>query len=105
VLELFYSQTVSVETYTGAGETGDDYAAAVTVTGLLDDGLLLKTDGPTGDTVQSVTVFYCPLSEGPKFVPQSRVTTALGVMQVDRARHRQASPIFGNVEHLEVRLV
>jgi hypothetical protein len=104
MLGMFFSQSVTVETYTGPGDFGDTYAAPVDVVGLLDDGLRLTTDGPTGDVVEAVTAFYCPISEAAKFVPESKVTTPTGVMQVETAKHRQASPIFGNVAHLEVRL-
>jgi hypothetical protein len=101
---LFFGQTVAVETYLGAGDTGDTYAASVDVTGMLDDGLMLSTSGPTGDVVESVTVFYCDISHAATFVPESRVTTATGVMQVSTVKRRQASSTFAAVEHLEVRL-
>lgn len=103
-LTMFFGQTVSVETFTGPGEFGDTYAAAVNVVGLLDDGLRLTTNGPTGDVVESVTAFYCDMSNAAVFVPQSRVTANGAVMQVEVAKRRQASGIFGNVAHLEVRL-
>jgi hypothetical protein len=102
---MFYSQTVSVETFTGPGETGDTYAAAQNVVGFLDDGLRLTDSERNGDVVESVSVFYCPLSWASKFVPESRVTVPSGaVMQVTTVKRRQASPIFANVAHLEVRL-
>lgn len=104
MLGLFFSQTVAVETFTGAGEFGDTYAASVDVVGLLDDGLRLTTNNPSGDIVESVTAFYCDLSEAATFAPESRVTTPSGVMQVETAKRREASPVFGNVAHLEVRL-
>ena len=104
MLEAFWSQTVTVETYTGPGEFGDTYAAPVTVVGLLDDGLQ-RVDSPTGDVVQSITAFYCPLSASARFVPQSRVTVPSGaVMQVETAKRREASPMFVPAAHLEVRL-
>lgn len=105
MLGMFYSQTVSVETFTGPGETGDTYGSAQNVVGFLDDGLRLTDDERTGDVVESVTAFYCPISEASKFVPESRVTVPSGaVMQVSTVKHRRASPVFANVAHLEVRL-
>lgn len=105
MLGLFFAQSVTVETFTGAGDFGDTYAAPVAVTGMVDEGASLDVETPTGDVVESSSAFYCPLTEAAKFPPQSRVTLPSGaVAQVVKAIRRQASPIFGNVEHLEVRL-
>lgn len=104
----FYGQTVTVETFTGPGEFGDTYAAPVTVTGLLDDGLRLlskRASGgePTGDVVESASVFYCDMSQASKFVTESRVTVNGAAMQVVAVKRRQAN-ILAAVEHLEVHL-
>jgi hypothetical protein len=103
----FYGQTVSVETFTGAGEFGDTYATAVTISGLLDDGLRLLTKGQggdtTGDVVESASVFYCDVSHVAAFAQQSRVTANGNVMQVVATKRRQAS-LLSQVEHLEVHL-
>lgn len=104
-LGVLFGQSVTVETYEGAGEFGDTYAAPVVVKGLLDDGLVLTSTGPTGDVVASVTAFYCSLEHAPKFRTESRVTVPSGaVMQVETVKRRQAAPLFTQVEHLEVRL-
>jgi hypothetical protein len=105
VQSIFKAHTVTVETYTGPGDDGDTYAAAVEVVGLLEDGLQLLQSGPTGDVVASVTVFYCDVSEAARFKPESRVTTPAGdVMQVDVVKRRDAGALFAPVSHLEVRL-
>lgn len=104
----FYGDTVSVETFTGPGEFGDEYASPVDVSGLLDDGLRLLTkssnDGQkTGDVVESASVFYCDTSHAALFVTQSKVTANGNVMQVVATKRRQAN-LLGDVAHLEVHL-
>lgn len=105
MLESFFTQTVSVETFTGPGPTGDTYEAPHDVVGLLDEGSVLQVNTPTGDVVESSSAFFCQLSEASRFTTESRVTLPSGaVMQVVRVFRRQASPVFAQVAHLEVRL-
>ena len=103
ILAQMFTQTVSVETYTGSGEFGDVYASPVDVLGMLDDGLVL-TKGPAGDLLTSSTVFYTYLENAPLFRPESRVSINGVTMQVEAAKPRQAAPMFRQLEHLEVQL-
>lgn len=105
MLESFFTQTVTVETFTGSGPTGDTYAAPVAVVGLVDEGSVLQVNTPTGDVVESSSAFFCRLTEASRFPTESRVTLPSGtVTQVVRVFRRQASPAFAAIEHLEVRL-
>lgn len=105
MLSFFFTQTVQVETFTGPGPTGDEFAAAVPVVGLVDDGAVMQLNTPSGDVIEARAAFFCSLSEAAKFPEQSRVTLPSGrPTQVVGAYRREASPVFGEVEHLEVRL-
>lgn len=101
---LFAVDTVSVETFTGTTATGDGYAAPVTVTGFLDDGLVRVQSG-RGEELVSKSTFYAALADGPTFAPQSRLTLPGGrVAQVSAVRVRDAGGVFAALAHIEVDL-
>ncbi|GAB3081028.1 hypothetical protein GCM10027053_51970 [Intrasporangium mesophilum] len=104
-LASFFIHTVTVETYGGAGEFGDTYAAPVDVLGLLDDSVSLSRTA-TGDVVSSSgTAFYTHLANAPLFRPQSRVTDPYGnVMQVQAVKPRLGPSMLRALEHVEVQL-
>jgi hypothetical protein len=103
VLTNFEVHSASVETYTGATPTGDGYSAAVTVPGLLDDGLV-RLQGVNGEQLVQRTNFYARVEYADVFKPESRVTVNGRVGQVSRVRRREAGAMFGLVEHIEVEL-
>ncbi len=99
----FFTMTASVETYLGAGPTGDLYAAPAVVKGFLDDGVVREV-GPGGaEVLESRTKFYCALSDADKFTPESRVTVDGRPTQVNYVRRRDADG-FGGPSHTEVDL-
>lgn len=103
MLTNFEVHTASVETYTGATPTGDGYAAAVPVPGLLDDGLV-RVQGANGEELVQRTRFYARIKYVDVFKPESRVTVNGRVGQVSKVRRREAGAMFGLVEHIEVEL-
>jgi len=100
---LFTVHTATVETFTGAGPSGDTYSAPVTVRGFLDDGLVRVQSG-TGEQLVQKSVFYAALSDADKFTPESRVTVNGRAVQVSEIRRRDGGPLFGPIEHVEVDL-
>ena len=103
MLTNFEVHSASVETYTGSTPTGDGYAAAVTVPGLLDDGLV-RVRGANGEELVQQVRFYARLQYADVFKPESRVTVNGRVAQVTRVRRREAGGEFALVEHVEVQL-
>lgn len=104
---LWKVHTASVQTFTGATDTGDGYAAAVNVVGFFDDGLMLNqsaTDSGHGDVVEGASVFFVDLADQSKFVPESRVTIGGRSMQVIVVKAREGGGVFDPVEHVEVHL-
>lgn len=72
-IEDFFVHTVTVETFAGTGAYGDTYAAPATVPGFLEGKVQLVRDA-TGQQVTSQSTFYCTVTDGAKFTPDSRVT-------------------------------
>lgn len=103
MLASLFVHTATVETFTGAGPSGDTYAAPVVVQGLLDDGLV-RVLGPTGEQIVQKSVFYAALTDADKFVPESRVTVNGRPSQVTQVRRRDGGSLFGAVAHVEVDL-
>ena len=95
--------SASVETYLGAGPRGDTYAAAVSVPGLLDDGLIRQQNAQGEQLVES-TRFYTTLAYIDVVTVKSRVTVNGHNGIVTRIRRREAGSMFAAVEHLEVEL-
>ena len=93
-LTQFFGQTATVETYLGAGPTGDLYAAPVTVMGFLDDGVVREA---TDHGVQLVaqTKWYCALEDADTHTPGSRITVNGRVVYVAKMRRRDASSFDG----------
>lgn len=101
-ISQFFTQTATVETFLGAGPKGDLYAAPVTVSGFLDDGVVLEAS-ERGEQLVQRTKFYCDLTHADVFKPESRVTVNDRACQVNYVRRRDASG-FGGPSHLEVDL-
>lgn len=102
MLGMFKVHTVSVQTFTGATPTGDSYAPAVDVQGLLDKGLVLVKDG-NGERLVEQSRFYAEVGDAAKFTRESRVTGPDGeVSYVSSTRRREAGGLFALVEHIEV---
>lgn len=99
----FYIHTVTVETYTGAGSHGPQYAAGVVVAGFLDgaEKVLFSKEG-----IQSLSgsVFYCDPSNQGLFTLNSRVSTPNGVARVASV-NAYNSGALGLPDHLMVKLV
>lgn len=101
-IEQFFTMPAVVETFTGAGPTGDLYSDPATVMGFLDDGVVLEDTG-RGEQLVARTKFYTHLSEADRFLPESRVSCNGRALQVNYVRRRDASG-FGGPSHLEVDL-
>lgn len=98
-----FTQTATVQTYTGTGTTGPKYAAEVTVPCFVNDRRQLVRSG-SGDEVVSETTLYAPLASLPTFTPQSKVTVNGRIAQVISAYRRDsAGPV--NVHHTQVVLL
>ena len=103
MLGSIFVHTVTVETFGGAGPSGDTYAAPVVVRGFLDDGLVRMMDSG-GEQIIQKSVFYAALADAAKFTPESRVTVNGRASQVTQVRKRAGGSLFGAVEHVEVDL-
>lgn len=100
---MFFTTTAAVQTFQGAGATGDQYAASVNVLGYLDDAAL-RVQGAVGEQNVGRAVFYADIADAAKFTTESRVTVNGEVRQVTQVRTRQAGPMFGGIAHVEVEL-
>lgn len=103
IIARFFVHTATVETYTGAGPTGDTYAAAVAKKGLLDDGVVLVRTS-AGEQLVQKTIWYGPLTDAAAFPPQSRVTVNGRAVQVSAVRRRDSGTL-GLPDHIEVDLI
>ena len=101
-LTMFFTMPAQVETFLGAGPSGDLYDAPATVMGFLDDGVV-REQTDRGEQLVARTKFYCALSQADVFKPESRVTVNGRACQVNYVRRRDASG-FGGPSHLEVDL-
>ena len=110
-LSRFFVHAATVETFLGAGPTGDTYAAPVSVKGLLDDGVVLVRTS-AGEQLVQKSIFFGPLTfthEGvwyvslDVFVPESQVTVNGKVAQVSEVHLRDGGSI-GLPDHIEVDL-
>lgn len=102
----FMIHTVSVETYQGAGPTGDLYAAPVSVVGLYDAGMSEQKE-PGGMELVERSSFYGSQEDASKFVPKSRVSYGGRVSLVETVFMHDGGDItqFGAVSHIQVILV
>jgi hypothetical protein len=101
-ISVFWVHTAAVETFTGAGPTGDTYAASVDVKGFLDDGVVLVRTS-AGEQLVQKSIFYAALSDADKFVPESRITVNGKSSQVSTVRRRDGGSL-GLPDHIEVDL-
>lgn len=102
-VSAFWVHTAQVETYTGNGPRGAQYAPASTVNGFLDDGASLRLGDGAAETV-AATRFYTDLSHVDLFPPGSRVSCNGRSMHVTTVRRRDGGAILAGVSHLEVEL-
>jgi len=110
-LSRLFVHTATVETFTGAGPTGDTYAAPVDVKGFLDDGVVLVRTS-AGEQLEQKTIFYAPPTftvgtvpyvSWDVFVDESRVTVNGRACQVTGRRSRDSGSL-GLPDHIEVDL-
>jgi hypothetical protein len=108
-ISVFWVHTATVETFTGAGPTGDTYAAPVSVKGFLDDGVVLVQSG-AGEQLVQKSIFYAPLTftvagvqyvSRDVFLPESQVTVNGKVAQVSETHLRDGGSL-GLPDHIEV---
>lgn len=91
---MFFAQAATVETWQGTGASGDVFAAPVTVSGFLDDGVQ-RVEGPGGVQLVQQSKWYCRLSDAALFTPGTRITANGRVCYVIEARRRDASAFDG----------
>ncbi len=103
MISLFFVHTATVETFLGSGPQGDVYAAPVTVSGYLDDGIVRVQTASAEELVQKAT-FYAGIGDAGVFVPQSRVTVNGRACQVTAVRRREAGALLAAAQHVEVDL-
>lgn len=94
----FWVNTVTVETYTGAGAYGPVYAAPVTISCFVDDSAKL-TRHQAGDEVVSGTTIYAPPETATILTVQSRVTVNGRVARVITANSMDGDA-FGLPSHV-----
>jgi hypothetical protein len=100
----FYIHTVTVQTFTGTGSHGPEYAPGVQVDGFL-DGAQKVLFSKEGIQVLSSSTFYCDPSNQALFTINSLVTTpSSGVGRV-RFANAYLSGMLGLPDHLLVKLV
>jgi len=99
---VFWIHTATVETFTGAGPTGDTYAAPVDVKGFLDDGVVL-VQSAAGEQLVQKSIFYAALADAAVFVPESRIAVNGRHAQVSTVRRRDGGTL-GLPDHCEVDL-
>lgn len=100
VAALFMHEA-AVEPYLGSGPTGPRYGAPVTLSGLLDDGLM-QTPESGGVQLVSKTTFYTALSNADVVPVNSRLTCNGRSMVVTEVRRRDGGWLLGVASHLEV---
>lgn len=105
---IFQIQTVSVETYTGAGPTGDTWAAPVVALGLYVAGMVDQKESGGTERVERSS-FYGSIEDAAKFPPRSKVTYAGRVSYVDQVFiHDDGDDVtgpFAGLAHIQVVLV
>lgn len=102
-IEDFYVHTVTVETHLGTGANGDVYAAPTVVTCYVDGSTQLIRN-TNGEQVVSNTHVYCPIADGAKFTPDSRVTLQSGRTAQVITTNQLDAPGLGLPEHTAVYL-
>lgn len=80
-LDDFWVHTITVETFTGVGQNGDNFAAPVTLSpdntppnGVFVDGGQKVARTATGELVVMNAPLFAPIAAAPLFVEKSRVT-------------------------------
>lgn len=100
---VFWIHSVQVETYEGKNATGDVYAAAVPVTGFLNDGEHFVRTASNEEVVSS-SAFYTDTDQAAAFIPKSRVTSASGKVAHVITTNSNDGDALGLPSHLEVHL-
>lgn len=101
-IAALWVHNASVETFLGAGSTGDTYAPAAPIRGFLDDGVV-RVQTPSGEELVQKSIWFGPLADAPIFVPESKVTVNGRESQVSAVRLRSGGPL-GLPDHVEVDL-
>ncbi len=96
-----FNQTVTVETYLGSGAYGDTWAAPVTKTCKVQDGIQLTRD-QVGAEVVSQTTLYGPIGDVDLYAPGSKVTVDSHVGRVIIALRRVDGPV--GIHHCQIHL-
>jgi hypothetical protein len=99
-LSVFWIHTVPVQTFQGAGPTGDTYAEPVDRQGFLDDGVV-RVQTPTGEQLVQKSIWYGPLTDAPFFILESRLVVNDRPCQVTAIRRRDGGAL-GLPDHIEV---
>jgi hypothetical protein len=99
---LFFVNSVSVETLTGEGAYGEDFADPVTVACFIDDSTHLVRN-KDGEEVVSNTVLYADSSQSAAFAVDSRVTVNGRTARVITL-NAYDSVSLGLPDHVEVHL-
>lgn len=103
-ITFFFVHTVAVQTLLGVNATGKVYAASKNVTGFL-EGKIQLVRSKEGEEVVSSSQFYCSVSDGETFTPDSLVTPASGrVARVISVNTNEADGLLEGVEHAVVYL-
>lgn len=98
---LLFLHTATVEPYLGSGPTGPRYGTAVTLRGLLDDGLM-QTPEAGGVQLVNKTTFYTALENVASFPVNSKLSCNGRDMVVTAIRRRDGGWLLGAASHLEV---
>lgn len=99
-ISTFFVHTATVQTFLGAGTTGDTYAAPADRLGFLDDGII-RVQTATGEQLVQKSIWYGPLADASYFVPESRVSVNGRPCQVTAIRRRDGGTL-GLPDHIEV---
>lgn len=98
---LLFLHTATVEPFLGSGPTGPSYGPPVTLSGLLDDGLM-QTPTEGGYQLVSKTTFYTGLENVESFPVRSRISCNGRQMSVSAVRRRDGGWLLAAASFLEV---
>lgn len=100
-VSMMFMHAATVEPYLGSSPSGPRYGPAVTLAGLLDDGLM-QTPEAGGSQLVSKTTFYTDLGNDASFPVGSRLTCNGRSMIVTEVRRRDGGSLLSAASHLEV---
>lgn len=100
-VDLMFMHEAVVEPFLGTTPTGKSYGPPVTLSGLLDDGLM-QTPTEGGYQLVSKTTFFTHLSNADSLPVGSRLTCNDRQMTVSGSRRRDGGWLLAGASHLEV---